>query len=201
MLLLRRVILFFVLDALLIGCQSLLPEQTEAAIDPFDYNYCGGVPVYPVIGVTFATKCGPRNQIVLGRYGTLMWIYPSTDGKSAKLQGSRKLDQSDVKMLTLLAEVTQLADPLTPEPGLINFQVGINFSGRENKRVRGVFDTHHTPARELLDAMRELVSGEPELPDCHVQPMFFDPTVLPDKRRAMTLGEMLSNQGMSYAKE
>lgn len=189
----------------LVACQGMTAKFDDEAdagpSDPFDYNYCGGVPVYPVIGVTFSTQCGPRNQIVLGRYGTLMWIYPAMDGKKANYQGTHKLTKSELKQLSLLAEVTQLADPMTPEPGQVNYQIGINFSGRDNKRIRGVIDARYSPALELMKAMRELVPGKPELPDCHVPPMFFDPVVLPGKRRAMTLQEMKDTQGQSYANE
>ena len=59
------------------GASAGQPSITPAApIDPFDYSYCGGKPVYPVIGFNFATACGPRNQIGLGRRGHLMWLFP-----------------------------------------------------------------------------------------------------------------------------
>lgn len=189
---------------LLAACQALPVTEDDTSsgpVDPFDYNYCGGVPVYPVIGVSFATYCGPRNQVSLGRYGTLMWLFPAVDGSHSEYQGKRKLTVAELKQLSLLAEVAQLADPLEPQPGALNYQIGINFSGRDNKRLRGVRDGRYSPANQLLDAMLSMVPGIPTLPECNAQIGFFDPVVLPGKRRAMTQAEMLDTQGYSYAIE
>lgn len=180
------------------ACQSILPSDSDVLgepTDPYDYNYCGGVPVYPVIGVSFSTFCGPRNQIAVGRYGTLMWLFPEPDGSKALLQGTRQLSVKELKHLSLLAEVVHLADPLTPQPGKVNYQLGINFPGRANKPIRGVLDARYSPAKELFEAMLELVPGKPALPECNVEAMFFDPIQLPGKRKTLTLDEIMTNQG------
>jgi hypothetical protein len=184
------------------ACLSNVQPDASALVepvDPYDYNYCGGVPVYPVIGVSFSTFCGPRNQLALGRYGTLMWLYPAPDGNTALYQGKRQLTVSELKHLSLLAEVVHLADPAVPQPGKVNYQLGINFPGRANQRLRGVADEHYTPALALLNALRQLAPGVPALPECEVQTGFFDPVQLPGKRQPLTLDDIISSQEYSHA--
>ncbi len=180
------------------GSLSLNADASAEPIDPYDYNYCGGVPVYPVIGVSFATFCGPRNQIAVGRYGTLMWLFPDPDGSKALLQGTRQLSVQELKHLSLLAEVVHLADPIVPQPGKVNYQLGINFPGRANKRIRGVMDARYSPAKEIFQVLLELVPGKPVLPECSTQADFFDPVLLPGKRHPLTLNEVIEFQGNSH---
>jgi hypothetical protein len=154
-------------------------------IDPFDYGYCGGQPVYPVIGVNFASFCGPRNQVALGRRGKLMWVFPSADGRSAHAQGARHLSTEELKRLSLLAEVAQLADPTRSEADGLNYQMGIDFQGRPYKRLHAVLTPDYTPANELLRAMLALVPTQPLLPDCAPGARYYDPTLLPAERKPL----------------
>jgi hypothetical protein len=186
----------------LVACQAGLrdePENLAGPEDPFDYNYCGGVPVYPVVGISFSTFCGPRNQLALGRYGTLMWLFPSRDAATAPHEGRRKLSDKELKHLSLLTEVAQLADPVPPQPGAVNYRLGINFSGRATKRMHAVKDARYTPANTLFDAMLEMVPDKPELPECPSSAGFFDPNQLPGDRRPLTLDEVKMNKGYSRA--
>jgi len=188
----------------LMACQANLRDDTKkpiSSVDPFDYNYCGGVPVYPVIGISFSTFCGPRNQLALGRYGTLMWLFPVQDGSKALHEGRRKLSDKELKHLSLLAEVAQLADPLPPQPGAVNYRLGINFSGRATKRLHAVKDERYTPANKLFEAMLEMVPDKPALPVCSSGPGFFDPNQLPEARRPLTIDEVIMNKGYSHAHE
>jgi hypothetical protein len=185
--------------ALLVGCQAMLPEQAAGTNDPFDYNYCGGVPVYPVIGIGFSTLCGPRNQIGVGRYGTLMWLFPAPDGKSALYQGTRKLSIKDLKYISLLAEVVDLADAPTLQSGAVNYRLGINFSGRATKRIHAVKDGRDTPANQLFETLLAMVHDKPALPDCRPEQSLpeqslFDPYELPADRHPITLEEAITYQ-------
>jgi len=173
-------------------CLLLTMAQAQAAdapaaqsIDPWDYNYCGGKPVYPVIGINFSTFCGPRNQVALGRRGTLMWIFPAMDGERAHAQGNRKLSEAELKRLSLLAEVAQLADPPVGDRGGINYRLGIDFQGRPYKRMHAVLSTRYTPANELYRAMLAMVPDQPLMPACDETAAYYDPTVLPGKRQAL----------------
>jgi len=170
-------------------------------VDPFDYNYCGGVPVYPVVGINFATFCGPRNQVALGRYGTLMWAFPATDGSTMLHQGKRKLSVKELKQVSLLAEVAQLADPVAPVPGKVNYRLGIDFSGRAAKRLHAVKDERYTPAHSLFNALLDLVPDKPLLPECAGQTVFFDPVLLPGKRPSLSLNEITTHLGNPNAIE
>lgn len=186
------------------SCQStpsLDDDVLAAPTDQYDYNYCGGVPVYPVIGVSFSTFCGPRNQVALGRYGTLMWLFPEPDGSKALLHGKRKLTQAELKRISLLAEVASLADPPMLQPGEVNYQLGINFPGRANKRLRGVQNTEYSPSQQLMEAMLELVPGKPAMPKCNIKADYFDPIQLPGKRQAMTREEIIATQGYPHVPE
>ncbi len=152
-------------------------------IDPFDYSYCGGKPVYPVIGYNIATSCGPRNQVALGRRGTLMWSFPSTDNKTPLHHGKRLLTPEELKRLSLLAEVAQLADPTIVPGGPVIYELGIDFQGRTYKRMHTTFTDSYTPANELLRAMLALVPDQPLLPACAETVKDFNPTLLPSDRR------------------
>jgi hypothetical protein len=154
-------------------------------IDPFDYSYCGGQPVYPVIGVNFASFCGPRNQVALGRRGKLMWVFPSADGQSVHAQGARQLSTGELKRLSLLAEVAQLADPTRTGADGLNYQMGIDFQGRPYKRLHAVLTPEYTPANALLRAMLELVPAQPLLPDCEPNARYYDPTLLAAQRQPL----------------
>lgn len=155
----------------------------EKPADPFDYSYCGGKPVYPVIGYNFATACGPRNQIAVGRRGQLMWLFPSADDKTVLHQGVRKLSAEQLNRISLLAEVTQLADSADSIAGAVMYDLGINFSGRPNKREHAAFTRHYTPANELLRTLLNLVPDAPQLPDCAGAATDFDPTLTPAQRQ------------------
>jgi len=155
-------------------------------IDPWDYNYCGGEPVYPVIGINFSTFCGPRNQIALGRRGTLMWIFPAVDGKRAHAQGNRRLSVAELKRLSLLAEVAQLADPPEGDVDGVNYRLGIDFQGRPYKRMHALLSNRYTPANELFRAMLQMVPDRPLMPACSQSARFYDPTALPADRHAIT---------------
>lgn len=188
--------------AMLAACQIVPRGESQklaGPADPFDYNYCGGVPVYPVIGISFSTFCGPRNQVALGRYGTLMWLYPAQDGSKALHEGRRKLTVKELKRLSLLAEVAQLADAVPPQPGAVNYRLGINFSGRATKRMHAVKDERYTPANKLFDAMLALVPDRPLLPTCSPAAGLFDPNQLPADRRPLTLDEVRNNQEYGHA--
>ncbi len=193
------------LALVLAACQSGVRNGDSISSkpsDPFDYNYCGGVPVYPVIGVNFATLCGPRNQIAVGRYGTLMWLFPAPDGKTALYQGQRKLSIKELKRVSLLAEVVQLADPAPlTEPGAVNYRMGINFSGRPSKRLHAILTDGYSPAHELFQALLDLVPDKPALPVCQPQVAFFDPSLLPGGRRQLSLIEVNNYQRYSNVAE
>jgi hypothetical protein len=163
------------------GTRALGAE--DPPVDPFDYSYCGGKPVYPVIGFNFATVCGPRNQIALGRRGKLMWLFPSQDGSTVRAQGARQLAETELAQLTLLAEVAALAAAPQPASGAVRYELGIDFSGRPYQRVRGVLHDDGSSAMALFAAMRRLVPDAPLLPACKEAGGDFRPTRLPAERR------------------
>ena len=152
--------------------------------DPFDYSYCGGEPVYPVIGYNFATVCGPRNQIAVGRRGQLMWLFPSADGKTILHQGTRQLSAQELKRISLLAEVTQLADAAPAIDSRVVYDLGIDFSGRPYKQEHAAFTEQYTPANELFRTLLGLVPHAPSLPDCGEAATDFNPTLTLAERRA-----------------
>lgn len=200
----RGMLVLFV--ALVAGaCQNGVRDTDQVAAkpsDPFDYNYCGGVPVYPVIGVNFATLCGPRNQVAVGRYGTLMWLFPAADGEHVLAQGQRKLSVKELKRLSLLAEVVQLADPEPlSRPAAVNYRMGINFSGRPSKRLHAVLTDGYSPAHQLFQALLDLVPDKPILPVCQPAASFFDPGLLPGERRQLSLTAVNDYQRYSNAAE
>lgn len=157
-------------------------ELSAKPIDPFDYSYCGGEPVYPVIGFNFATFCGPRNQIALGRRGELVWLFPKADGSGAHAQGRRQLSQIELKRLSLLAEVAHLADApaLTRSP--VVYDLGIDFAGRPYKRIHATHHNGYTPANKLFRAMLDMAKDQPLLPECANAPADFNPTLVPADR-------------------
>lgn len=161
------------------------PSITPAApIDPFDYSYCGGKPVYPVIGFNFATVCGPRNQIGLGRRGHLMWLFPPQREGDKPVRGKHLLTEIELKRLSLLAEVVQLADPAAAAPGAVIYSLGVNFQGRPDKRMRTPVSDAYTPANALFQEMLKLVPDAPLLPICEGALRDFDPTLHPAERVA-----------------
>ncbi len=161
-----------------------LSNAPTVPIDPFDYSYCGGKPVYPVIGFNFATACGPRNQIGLGRRGHLMWLFPPRHEGDKPARGKRLLAEDELKRLSLLAEVVQLADPTASVPDLVIYSLGINFQGRPDKRLRAPVSDAYTPANALFQAMLQLVPDAPLLPACAGAVRDFDPTLHPAERVA-----------------
>jgi hypothetical protein len=163
---------------------SQAASLASAPIDPFDYSYCGGKPVYPVIGINFATACGPRNQIGLGRRGLLMWLFPPRHAGDSPLRGKRQLTEEELKRLSLLAEVVQIADPPPAAPGAAIYSLGVNFQGRPDKRVHAPMSDAYTPANALFQAMLALVPDAPQLPACDGALRDFEPTLLPAERVA-----------------
>lgn len=167
------------------GAPAGQPSSTPAApIDPFDYSYCGGKPVYPVIGYNFATACGPRNQIGLGRRGHLMWLFPPRREGDSPVRGKQLLTEAELKRLSLLAEVVQIADPPPAAPGTVIYTLGINFQGRPDKRLRAPVSDAYTPAQALFREMLKLVPDAPLLPVCEGALRDFDPTLHPVERVA-----------------
>jgi len=163
-------------------------EGSEAPTDPFDYSYCGGKPMYPVIGINFSTYCGPRNQIALGRRGRLMWLFPTPDGH-VHASGERQLSAGELAELNLLAQAAQLAGTTRAAGGRVLYDLGINFSGQSNKRAHGTLDSggEMDSAQTLYATMQRLVPDRPLLPDCSGSVADFSPTQLPqDRQRAVS---------------
>lgn len=156
--------------------------------DPFDYSYCGGLPMYPVIGYNFATSCGPRNQVALGRRGLLMWLFPDRDGNKILHQGSRTLSEAELDRLSLLAEVAQFSDTTVKSLGPVLYDMGIDFSGRPYMRMRAALTDAYTPANELFRAMLSLVPDQALLPDCGNEIVDFSPTLKPAERLVHSSG-------------
>jgi len=174
--------------AMLLGSFAVLAEEaaeTPPPSDPFDYSYCGGKPMYPVIGFNFSTFCGPRNQIAIGRRGRLMWLFPTADGR-VHASGERQLSVKELAELNLLAQAAQLAGASPSVGGRVLYDMGINFSGQSNKRAHGVLEGNSEPdsAQTLFAAMQRLVSDKPLLPECTSASMDFSPTLLPQDRQA-----------------
>ena len=165
------------------GAAELGSKSADPPIDPFDYSYCGGKPVYPVIGFNFATACGPRNQLGLGRRGRLMWLFTTADNH-VHASGNRVLTEAELGELLMLAEAAQLAGSPAPAQGAVLYDLGINFSGRREKRAHGVLYANSDSVQALFDAMQRLVPDQPLLPNCVDAPGDFSPTRLPQERRA-----------------
>lgn len=154
-----------------------------APIDPFDYSYCGGKPVYPVIGINFSTACGPRNQIAVGRRGKLMWLFPTEGGDGVHRRGVRQLSEAELARVTLLAEVAQLAPPPAFRAHPLVYDLGIDFAGRPYRRLHGSAATPLASANVLIETLRSLVPDAPLLPACDRQPDDFNPTLIPRERQ------------------
>jgi hypothetical protein len=171
------------LMAMLLTPFAVLADETPPS-DPFDYSYCGGKPMYPVIGFNFSTYCGPRNQIALGRRGRLMWLFPTPEGH-VHARGERQLSAAELAELNLLAQAAQLAGPQPPVNGRVLYDMGINFSGQTNKRAHGALfgNTEPDSAQALFAAMQRLVTDKPLLPECKEAVADFSPTLLPKNRQ------------------
>jgi len=174
------------MTVMLTGPLIVLAEELSETppSNPFDYSYCGGKPMYPVIGLNFSTSCGPRNQVALGRRGRLMWLYPTSDGQ-VHARGERQLSVRELAELKLLAQAAQLAGPPKDVRGKVLYDLGINFSGQLNKRAHGTLDVDQEPdaVQALSQAMQRLVPEQPLLPDCQNALVDFSPTRLPHDRQ------------------
>ncbi len=159
-----------------LGGLSLPEKIPKKPTNPFDYNYCGGERVYPVIGVNIATACGPRNQIAVGRRGTLSWFFPADHGLPVR-QGVRKLTDTELTRVSLMAEVVQVADIPPPTAAPVQYKLGLNFSGRPYRRVHAGLTGAYTPSKKLLEMILEMVADHPGLPDCSGPTALFDPTL------------------------
>lgn len=172
--------------AFLLGPFTVLAEEAAETppSDPFDYSYCGGKPMYPVVGFNFSTFCGPRNQIALGRRGRIMWLFPTPDGR-VHARGERQLSVKELAELKLLAQAAQLAGAPTSTGGQVLYDMGINFSGQANMRAHGALgnSTDADSVQALFDGMQELVPDKPLLPGCTNTAKDFSPTLLPKNRQ------------------
>lgn len=168
--------LFFSLSCLQTDAAPL--QDKEKPADPFDYNFCGGERVYPIVGVNISTACGPRNQIALGRRGKLMWFFPGSDTRAA-YKGQLKLSKQQLAQLSILAEVAKVTDSVEPVPSRLIYKMGINFSGRQPKYIYSTFDETYTPSNALLRQMMSLVpeTEQAHFPDCGQTLAVFDPTL------------------------
>ena len=162
--------------------------------DPFDYNFCGGERVYPIVGVNIATACGPRNQIALGRRGKISWFYPA-HGSEPEKKGSYRLTDEQLAKLSLLAEVVMVSSYQQPDPGRVIYKMGINFSARRPAYVYASLVDKYTPGNKLLQAMRSYVPDEPKLPDCKDSLSIFDPTMrMEDRLQLINSAKELAKQ-------
>lgn len=162
---------------------ELVPPNSSGGID---YGFCGGKPMYPVIGVNFSTFCGPRNQIGLGRRGLLMWSFPEADGLRFRAEGKRQLTETELAELVTLAEAAQIAPAPPARTGPVRYDFGIDFVGRPIRQQAGALEADGSSTMALIDALRRLVPDAPLLPKCSKVPpdTVFSPTLLPDERRA-----------------
>lgn len=173
---------FFVASALVLLSGVGQAAQPEV----IDYGICGGEPLYPVIGVNFATACGPRNQVALGRRGALSWSFPPSAGQENGARGTLQLNDEQLARISVMAEVAQITDPVTDASGAVNYKMGINFTGRQYKRVHAVLTERYAPSHEVLRIMLSMVPDTPALPECPQGRAHFDPTKAPDERAALT---------------
>ena len=166
---------------------DLLKEKPD---DPFDYNFCGGERVYPIVGVNIATACGPRNQVALGRRGKIMWLFPGMKKqgnlKGAKVyRGEMQLSKQQLAKFSTLAEVAKITDSYEPKPNKVLYKMGINFSGRRPKYIFAAADNTYSPSNELL---KQMLASVPEtekiyLPDCGGAVSLFNPTLNLEQRQ------------------
>lgn len=168
---------FFIFLSLTLFLTSLHAEP-EKPVDPFDYNFCGGERVYPIIGVNFSTSCGPRNQVALGRRGKLMWFFPASPDHSTSYKGNYKLSKEQLFTLSSMAEVAKITANPDPEPHKVLYKMGINFSARQPKYIYSAYTNEYTPSNKLLKLMLSMVpdTEKPNLPECKQTLSLFDPT-------------------------
>ena len=155
--------------------------EKDKPTNPFDYNFCGGERVYPIVGVNIATACGPRNQIALGRRGKISWIFPAY-GSETERSGSFRLSDEQLDKLSLFAEVVMVSNSQQPERSDVLYKMGVNFSARKPAYVYSSLNNEYTPSNKLLHAMQSLVPDKPKLPDCEESLAFFDPTMRMEDR-------------------
>jgi len=161
-------------------CVAVAADNEKPA-NPFDYNFCGGERVYPIVGVNIATACGPRNQIALGRRGKISWFYPA-HGSEPEKKGSYRLEDEQLAKLSLLAEVVMVSGSQQPDHGSVLYKMGINFSARKPAYVYASLTDEYTPGNKLLQAMRSHVPDELKLPECQDFLSLFDPTMRMEDR-------------------
>jgi len=180
---------------LLLTCSICTFADDEKPTDPFDYNFCGGERVYPIIGVNFSTSCGPRNQVALGRRGSLMWFFPAAAKDQRSYKGNYKLNKEQLFRLSSMAEVASITDNPEPQPYAVMYKMGINFSGRQPKYIYAAKSFEYTPSNELLKLLLSMVpvTEVPNLPDCGTTLAVFDPT-LNREQRADLLNTMYNTQ-------
>jgi hypothetical protein len=176
------------LSSLLWACVVLAADVTvdldtikDKPTNPFDYNFCGGERVYPIVGVNIATACGPRNQIALGRRGKISWFYPA-HGSELEKKGSYPLTDEALAKLSLLAEVVMVSNSQQLDPGSVIYKMGINFSARKPAHVHAPLTDKYTPGNKLLQAMQTYVPDKLKLPECKGALSLFDPTMRMEER-------------------
>lgn len=178
---------YFVMMLLLHGFCTVIHAEGETPVDPFDYNFCGGERVYPIVGVNFSTACGPRNQVALGRRGKIMWFFPGASESAPSYKGQYKLSKEQLAKLSMMAEVAKVNDNTEPQPYRVLYKMGINFSAQQPKYIYAAYTDEYTPSNELLRLMLSMVpmTEQPNLPDCGLTLSLFDPT-LNIQQRTMT---------------
>jgi hypothetical protein len=113
-----------------------------------------------------------------------MWLFPPQREGASPARGKRLLTEEQLKRLSLLAEVVQIADPPPAAPGELIYSLGVNFQGRPDKRARAPLSDAYTPANALFQEMLKLVPDAPLLPACEGALRDFDPTLHPAERLA-----------------
>lgn len=178
---------YIVMLLLMCGFATAIHAENETPADPFDYNFCGGERVYPIVGVNFSTSCGPRNQVALGRRGKLMWFFPGTADGAQSYKGQYKLSKEQLAKLSMMAEVAKVTDNPEPQPYRILYKMGINFSARQPKYIYAAYTDEYTPSNELLRLMLSMVpmTELPNLPECGLTLSLFDPTLNIQQRTAV----------------
>ena len=182
----KKIKLIFLVSACLFSIKATATPDVDKPIDPFDYNFCGGERVYPIVGVNISTACGPRNQIALGRRGKIMWFFPGDETRK-QYKGQYKLSKEQLSKLSILAEVAKITDSVEPVPSKKIYKMGINFSGRQPKYIYTSYDESYTPSHELLRQMMSLVpaSEVPYFPNCGQTLTVFDPTLHQQDRQKL----------------